>query len=222
MGYGRGRRGGGEGRGRGKQQQQAASSRRRQRRRRQTSRRQHPPPSPVVNEEVEEEEFDENGRMPDRWPAEEEETAEIDAALLDRYFTVDSWERTGSESRHTLTEQCSVRFHDFESADRPQNLLALCIDRLLRRVLAGRPEPARIGFQLQCPNFEKPFYVPLRPPRQNTAQVIADALQQVCEQSGDGTDIFTEPCQTKVLAIWGKAESSNTHKGRPCEFIFLL
>jgi hypothetical protein len=130
------------------------------------------------------------------------ETSKMSKTQFYSYFTVDQWELTSSQSRTTASESCVVRFHDFENAQRPDRLLEMVIERLFARVLAGRPPPIRVGFQLQCPNFEKPFYIPMRPPQQNTARVIADALQQVCDQSGDGLDLFTGAAQTKVLCCF--------------------
>jgi hypothetical protein len=145
----------------------------------------------------------------DDWPqeadeAEEEEAHAADRLTLDRFFTVDEWERGDSKSRGTIIEHCSVRFHDFEEARRPHRLLELVIERLFQRVLEGRPAPRLVGFQLRCPNMERAFYVPMRSPRQNTPRVIADALAQVCEQSGEGMDLFSGAGETKVLCSWSQ------------------
>jgi hypothetical protein len=146
----------------------------------------------------------------DDWPLEadeaEEEAHAADRLNLDHYFSVEAWERGDSKSRGTVTEQCTVRFQAFEDARRPHRLLELVIERLFERVLEGRPAPRLVGFQLRCPNMDRPFFVPMRHPRQNTPRVIADAVAQVCEQSGDGMDLFSGAAETKVLCSWSERQ----------------
>lgn len=145
--------------------------------------------------------FDENGRL-EGWPMGEDEEEEEEEEHVEHYFTVESWEKTTSASRATTSEQCRVRFSAFEDAPRPDALLEKCIKKLFTRILAGRPPPERIGFQMQFDGMEKPFFVPMRPPGQNSAQTIANALLNICAQSGGGLDIFSGAVQTKALAVW--------------------
>lgn len=156
------------------------------------------------NDDDGESDDDEDGRFPDEWPSgsDEEQALAADAANLDRFFTVEGWERTGSASRRTATMQCRVHFHAFEEGRRPHRLLEQVLERLFSRVLHGHPPPLRIGFQLTCPSFTRPFHVPMRSPEQNRPEVIAHALASVCEQSGGGTNLFAGACDTKVLCVW--------------------
>uniref|UniRef100_A0A183C672 HORMA domain-containing protein n=1 Tax=Globodera pallida TaxID=36090 RepID=A0A183C672_GLOPA len=65
---------------------------------------------------------------------------------LDRYcHIVGVWERTACRSRNTRCEAIEVSFQGWESANRPDTLLAQCLAGLLKRVLGGRPPPLRIG-----------------------------------------------------------------------------
>ena len=154
---------------------------------------------------------------------EEEEDAD-DArptdAELDRHLQIlGVWERGRSRSRGTASEQLEVRIRDWELAHQPERLLEWIIDRLLRRVLQGRPPPKLIGFALQPPGWERPFHVPLRPPSQNTAAAIAAALERLLEDY-DGLQLCDGRCRTKVCAVWPLPDPTPASTGE-CLFAYL-
>uniref|UniRef100_A0A183BN37 DNA-directed DNA polymerase n=1 Tax=Globodera pallida TaxID=36090 RepID=A0A183BN37_GLOPA len=127
--------------------------------------------------------------------------AEDDDNADDFFRIVGVWERTGSRSRRTLMETIEVRFHDWEHAKHPETLLAACIERLLHRVLAGRPAPLRVGLSLQPPGWDNCFHIPMRAPEQNSASALAAAIEAFAKQY-DALDLFSADVRFKVAAVW--------------------
>lgn len=133
---------------------------------------------------------------------EEEEEEPIDDETIDRHIAIlSTWHIGRSRSRQTRSETLDIQFRDWTGGRRPHNFLELLIARLLARILAGRPAPMYIGFGLEPPGWTRGFYIPHRPPHQNTPAAIAAALERFLADY-DGVDIFDGSCRTKVSAIW--------------------
>lgn len=130
---------------------------------------------------------------------------------LDEYFEIlGCWERGRSRSRRTQHESIEVRLHDCRAEDEEerQRILAAVIECLLQRVIGNRQEPLLIGFSLQPPGWERPYHIPLRPPRQNTAPAIAAAILKLA-QDYEELKLFGR-CLAKVIVVWPlRASNSN-------------
>jgi hypothetical protein len=106
------------------------------------------------------------------------------------------------KTRNTLSEKAEVRFVNFEAARRPDQLLKLAIERLMTHLLEGMTRPSKIGFEIQPPSFDKPFFLPLRPLEQNTASAMAAAIENLLSQSAGGIDIFGGRVRVAMHAVW--------------------
>lgn len=91
------------------------------------------------------------------------------------------------------------------------------VQQLLDRVLEGHPRPLKISFQVQPPSFHNPFSVPLRPPEQNNAAAIAEAIERLNEISGAGIDLLSGTTLCKVQAVWPLLDN-RTNQGKICRY----
>jgi hypothetical protein len=91
---------------------------------------------------------------------------------------------------------------NFENARRPDQLLKLAIERLMTHLLEGMNTPSKIGFEIQPPSFDRPFFLPLRPMEQNTASAMAAAIENLLSQSAGGIDIFSGRVRVAMHAVW--------------------
>jgi hypothetical protein len=72
----------------------------------------------------------------------------------------------------------------------------------MTHLLEGMSTPSKIGFEIQPPSFDKPFFLPLRPMEQNTASAMAAAIENLLSQSAGGIDIFGGRVHVALHAVW--------------------
>ena len=131
---------------------------------------------------------------------EEEEEAEQDC--LKNFFEIIDEQPTGSRSRGTRSLFFTVKFKRWEEARRPDQLLERALKEMMQRVLGGHPDPKLVGIQVHPSNFRAPFTVPLRPPEQNSAPVLSEAIFRLQQQYGAELDLFSGTTEFKIVAVW--------------------
>uniref|UniRef100_A0A914M7B9 Uncharacterized protein n=1 Tax=Meloidogyne incognita TaxID=6306 RepID=A0A914M7B9_MELIC len=122
--------------------------------------------------------------------------------MNNNYCTIERVTEFNSRSRNTFGQICHIRFNPLEDQQRPDLAMTVLISHLLDRVLAGRPAPLRVGLQVQPPNFQHAFTIPLRPLDQNNPAALAAAIERLNEISAAGIDLLSGTTVTKVVGVW--------------------
>jgi len=139
------------------------------------------------------------------------------------YFTIERVTEFNSRSRNTFGQICHIRFNPLEDQQRPDLAMTVLISHLLDRVLAGRPAPLRVGLQVQPPNFQHAFTIPLRPLDQNNPAALAAAIERLNEISAAGIDLLSGTTVTKVVGVWPlNAQRTNNPDARSGRSILVL
>lgn len=123
---------------------------------------------------------------------------------------IHSSEPYGSKSRKTRGETISFELKNVEESLRPDRLLERVFERLIQRVV-GTKEPSFIGVQLLNDRMDKSFFIPMRPPRQNSPAAIAQAFEQL-SQSDASLNLYGGELQCKIFAVYLPAGGCSDEK----------
>ena len=84
----------------------------------------------------------------------------------------------------------------------PRKQLEDAFTKLYERAFGEMEQPKGILIQVYPPNWIEEFTIPLRPPIQNSPNVIAEALMKVNEEYGGGLDLFDGASEVRIIAVW--------------------
>ena len=113
-------------------------------------------------------------------------------------------EKSGeSKSRNTRHIDFTVCFAPTDqTAIDPRKQLEQAFTKLYDRSFSGKNPPTGILIQVYPPNWVDEFTIPLRPPIQNSPNVIAEAMMKVNEEYGGGLDLFDGASEVRIIAVW--------------------
>ena len=113
-------------------------------------------------------------------------------------------ETTGeSKSRNTRHIDFTICFAPTEqTATDPRRQMEEAFQRLYDHSFSGRNPPSGILIQVYPPNWVEEFTIPLRPPIQNSPNVVAEALMRVNEEYGGDLDLFDGVSEVRIIAVW--------------------
>jgi hypothetical protein len=126
------------------------------------------------------------------------------------FLKVRSVESRTSNSRRTFEELLEFRLTRIKDAKRPDVILERVFDELLGRLMNTnefRGPPRFIGLQFINKHMDTAFFVPLRPPQQNTPEVLAATLVALNRQSGGKLRLFRTKMQCKICAVWPRTSN---------------
>ena len=84
----------------------------------------------------------------------------------------------------------------------PRKQLEDAFTKLYERAFGEMEQPKGILIQVYPPNWIEEFTIPLRPPIQNSPNVVAEALIRVNEEYGGGLDLFDGASEVRIIAVW--------------------
>ena len=152
-----------------------------------------------------------------------EPPASSSASTTTEFMTILN-EKTGeNRSRNTRHVDFSVRFAPTrQTAIDPRQQLKEAFSRLYARAFSGNAPPSGILLQFYPPNWVEEFTIPLRPPEQNSPEVVAEALMQVNEKYEGGLHLFDGNSEVRIIAVWPLQPNSGIRKKYKMFLVILL
>ena len=113
-------------------------------------------------------------------------------------------EKTGeSKSRNTRHIDFTLCFAPTEqTAIDPRHQMEEAFQKLYDHAFSARNPPSGILIQVYPPNWVDEFTIPLRPLKQNSPNVVAEAMMKVNEEYGGGLDLFDGASEVRIIAVW--------------------
>ena len=113
-------------------------------------------------------------------------------------------EKSGeNKSRNTRNIDFTLCFApNKETTVDPRRQLEEAFTKLYERALGGMEQPKGILLQVYPPNWVEEFTIPLRPPIQNSPNVVAEALMRVNKEYGECLNLFDGASEVRIIAVW--------------------
>ena len=136
---------------------------------------------------------DDEESQPSRQQAEEQPT----------FMTILKEKTEESKSRNTRHIDFNLHFMaNKETSIDPRSQLEDAFTKLYAHAFSGRDQTSGILLQFYPPNWVEEFTIPLRPPEQNSPNVVAGSLMKVNKEYGRRLDLFDGASEVRIIVVW--------------------